>query len=267
MISETFDNTYRRCRACGKRSPIAGGGKVAGRFVCAACFPNERPHLVEVNKPRADQRAREARKRDEARRERDRQVVIRMRHEAELERKEADCREVRDARISRSLNAVLAKVGSDEFRSWYEATTGKDIAEFLKKIDPCVCESARVHGSGWRSRALLIIEAHIQSAADRNFWRNPEMKPLLAAEVAACRSPKERRYIQQRLATPRWASQEAVVDVYRRRVLIEKQTGVPHEVDHIVPIINRRVCGLHCEFNLRVIPASENRSKSNKFDV
>lgn len=42
------------------------------------------------------------------------------------------------------------------------------------------------------------------------------------------------------------------------------ETGVPHEVDHIYPIAGRNICGLHVPQNLRVIPKSENRRKSNK---
>jgi len=267
VIPHSFDNTHRRCRACGKRSPIIGGGKVAGRFVCSACLPDERPHLVEVKKPIADPKKRYLKKRENGYLAREEAVAIRAKHDSYLAKKENDKKELRDARFSEKLNAVLEKVNSDEFRFWYEATTGKAISVFFEKIGRSIGEDARVHGSGWREQALYLIEAHVQAAVDRNPWRNPEMKAMLAAEVAACRNSKERRIIQLRLATPAWANQSAVIAVYRSRALIEKETGVPHDVDHIVPIINRRVCGLHCEFNLRVIPASENRRKSNKFDV
>jgi hypothetical protein len=36
-------------------------------------------------------------------------------------------------------------------------------------------------------------------------------------------------------------------------------------VDHIVPLVHPRVCGLHCEHNLAVITETENLAKSNHY--
>ena len=38
------------------------------------------------------------------------------------------------------------------------------------------------------------------------------------------------------------------------------------EVDHVIPVKNSAVCGLHVLSNLRVISRAENRRKHNKFD-
>ena len=56
-----------------------------------------------------------------------------------------------------------------------------------------------------------------------------------------------------------------IQEAYILSQLRTEETGIPYEVDHIVPLINNKVCGLHVWNNLQVIPASINRSKSNNF--
>ena len=66
-------------------------------------------------------------------------------------------------------------------------------------------------------------------------------------------------------ATPVWANTSLIEDVYREAQLKSTSTGIPHHVDHIVPLQSPLVCGLHVEFNLQVITGSENCSKNNRF--
>jgi hypothetical protein len=55
--------------------------------------------------------------------------------------------------------------------------------------------------------------------------------------------------------------------VYKERDRLTEETGTQHHVDHIIPLQNRFVCGLHVEHNLRAIPWMVNIQKSNKFDT
>jgi hypothetical protein len=68
------------------------------------------------------------------------------------------------------------------------------------------------------------------------------------------------KYLKRR-AIPSWFEHE--------KVLIEKvyeMAGVlGMQVDHIVPINSKLVCGLHCWHNLQLLAPSENRSKSNSY--
>ncbi len=48
---------------------------------------------------------------------------------------------------------------------------------------------------------------------------------------------------------------------------MSRLTGVPHDVDHVIPLQSDVVCGLHVESNLRVILSRDNKIKSNKYDT
>lgn len=66
--------------------------------------------------------------------------------------------------------------------------------------------------------------------------------------------------------TPEWADKEAIEAMYVLSQKITKITGVAMEVDHIIPLRGKTISGLHVETNLQLLPASLNRSKSNKID-
>ena len=66
--------------------------------------------------------------------------------------------------------------------------------------------------------------------------------------------------------TPRWLTKDhmkQMEDVYKESKRIALETGVKMHVDHIVPIRGKTVSGLHVPWNLQILTASENISKSN----
>lgn len=65
-------------------------------------------------------------------------------------------------------------------------------------------------------------------------------------------------------ATPKWASEALILAIYEECQLLSEETGIPHHVDHAVPLISDIVCGLHCEDNLQILPALDNLSKGNR---
>ena len=81
-------------------------------------------------------------------------------------------------------------------------------------------------------------------------------------EKAAANSAKRRA--KQHSATPEWANDFFIREMYELAQLRREATGIDWEVDHIVPLQNDLVCGLHVEQNLQVITANENRRKHNK---
>ncbi len=66
--------------------------------------------------------------------------------------------------------------------------------------------------------------------------------------------------------TPKWLSEtekEQIRNLYIKARQLEKETGIEHDVDHIIPLKGKYVSGLHVFENLRIIPHKENNSKSN----
>jgi len=72
----------------------------------------------------------------------------------------------------------------------------------------------------------------------------------------------DRRAIKLR-SIPIWADMKQVSAIYRKARQLTVQSGIPHHVDHIVPLNSRIVCGLHCEANLAVLTAVANAAKRN----
>lgn len=64
-----------------------------------------------------------------------------------------------------------------------------------------------------------------------------------------------------------WSNEEKIQAFYSEAARLTTETGIKHVVDHIVPLKNKHVCGLHNEFNLRAITQRENAMKKNKFEV
>ncbi|GAC1502765.1 MAG: hypothetical protein NVS1B10_07620 [Candidatus Saccharimonadales bacterium] len=90
-------------------------------------------------------------------------------------------------------------------------------------------------------------------------WRaaNPGLRSFMRSRA--------KFYVRQ--ATPSWLTKEqrlTILNVYKEAELLTKKTGKVYEVDHCVPLRGRYVSGLHVPWNLTVLLASVNRSKSNR---
>jgi len=86
------------------------------------------------------------------------------------------------------------------------------------------------------------------------------------ASVVSCAAKRRATKLK---ATPAWLSEvhkAEIENIYEVCAKVSEKTGKPHDVDHIVPLQGENVCGLHVPWNLRILPASLNRSKGNAFN-
>lgn len=87
-------------------------------------------------------------------------------------------------------------------------------------------------------------------------------KGAVAANVRKYQAAKLQR-------TPKWLTEEEIrrmVCYYQVAQMRNRESDQEWHVDHIVPLQGETVSGLHVPWNLRVIPATENLSKNNRFE-
>jgi len=132
-----------------------------------------------------------------------------------------------------------------------------------------VRENARIRMERWRDadpsrkavgaeKALEYyyrdLETNREKARLRRLeWyaKNPD-RAIFAARV-------RRDKIAQQM--PSWADRKAINEIYRKA----RELGLT--VDHVIPLRNPLVSGLHVESNLSLVSRSENCSKSNSFSI
>jgi 5-methylcytosine-specific restriction endonuclease McrA len=106
-----------------------------------------------------------------------------------------------------------------------------------------------------RAQARPVAEKTRHKAAHKK--ENPDYYKELT-------NARRRRF---RDATPKWLTAEHKMEIrlkYRLAIELSRRLGVPHAVDHIVPLQGEEVCGLHVPWNMEVITQEQNLKKSNK---
>ena len=165
-------------------------------------------------------------------------------------------------KASRDGLCYKCKACSNAYSSkWREANPGEGASATTKwrKENP---EKAATWKKANRGKAVV--------ASTKWNKANPKRKAATSANWAKAHPEKgaancAKRRAGKLQATPAWANQGYMAEIYDLAQRRTQATGFEWEVDHVVPLRSKLVCGLHVEHNLRVIPKDMNRSKSNSF--
>lgn len=101
----------------------------------------------------------------------------------------------------------------------------------------------------------------MQARAQKKYEQTPQGRAKSIARVAKRKAIKLQR-------TPKGLTKEhhkEIEALYIESTERTNKTGIPYDVDHVVPLQGKNVSGMHAPWNLQVITASENRKKGNKF--
>lgn len=111
--------------------------------------------------------------------------------------------------------------------------------------------TAKENNPNWKAGKTLMVVSNTGKSYGRT-------------SLASERKRSANRRSAKLQATPKWASEALILAIYEECQLLSEETGIPHHVDHAVPLISDIVCGLHCEANLQILPALDNLSKGNR---
>ncbi|PPD48378.1 MAG: hypothetical protein CTY14_02125 [Methylotenera sp.] len=120
-------------------------------------------------------------------------------------------------------------------------------------------------------RAVWVSKNKEKMAEYMRKWRikNKENELAIAKKsrskrVDAIRVLRNARRAIEKQAFPKWANKFFMSEAYSLARERSKDMKIKWEVDHIVPLNSKLVCGLHSHTNIQVIPRCINKSKSNK---
>lgn len=133
----------------------------------------------------------------------------------------------------------------------------------------------------WYQKNKDKVRTQAKEWAQKNPKRTAEMQRQSRKKTGSAKlwkqenSHKVNQYSSKRRAiqldaTPDWLTLDdfwLIEHIYEIAKVKSESTKVKHEVDHIVPLVNPRVSGLHVPWNLQIITAYDNRSKGNKLCI
>lgn len=184
------------------------------------------------------------------------------------------CRECHAA--YRDANKDRAKEVTKKWRENNAASfSAKQKAWRLKNLEKCKAQRAANYNYN-KERDLEAGRRYKAEHKERlaqlqynKYWADPITARLTMLQYRRANPDKSRAWRMKRIAAekrsiPLWVNHDAILKAYEAADMMMQLLGERYEVDHIVPLQSKYVCGLHVANNLQVLPRSDNRKKSNR---
>ena len=160
------------------------------------------------------------------------------------------CKEVKPLEFfgKRSMCKACNNVAS---KAYYKANLEK-VKAAKKAYYEANSEKVRAANNAWKEANPDKVKAWREANPDKvKAWReaNPDRYAALLGKGLA---------IRRGGSVSDTYDLELCIAFYSESRRLTRETGTPHEVDHIIPIAKG---GLHCQTNLQVLTAKENREK------
>jgi 5-methylcytosine-specific restriction endonuclease McrA len=128
-------------------------------------------------------------------------------------------------------------------------------------------EKVKKYKQAYVERNKEAIKAKQQARQKAHPEKRKEVLRRHVSKYRAYYNAKSRaRQVRKLQAMPAWVLAEDIALIYEQCDYISRLTGIQHEVDHIVPLKNSIVSGLHVPGNLQILDARANRVKSNYYE-
>jgi 5-methylcytosine-specific restriction endonuclease McrA len=143
---------------------------------------------------------------------------------------------------------------------WAESAVKR--ADYFKEYNKIEVVKDRKHEWYQENKEQVIAAAKTRPASARKEYQ----KTWKDKNLVWVRADTKARRRKHRDASPFWLTtkqKSEIRSLYQIAITMTKVTGEQYVVDHIWPLRNDVVCGLHVPWNLQVITRRENLAKSN----
>jgi len=139
-------------------------------------------------------------------------------------------------------------------RAWYVRNREKVLAKAALKDKTAKAEY---------DKERRAVKGDTLRAYDRERAQLPHRKAIK-------REWSRKRHMAVKQATPNWLTELDLLhlkEIYHLAVVRSEATGIFFDVDHVIPLHGKYVCGLHVPANLQLLERKLNISKKNKFEL